>query len=58
MMLKSAQTLAFVAALLGPAILGAPVFGAEGLKVKVPDTPTVMVPRYHGAANGRCKADE
>jgi hypothetical protein len=37
-MLKSAQSLAFVAALLGPAILGAPVFGAECLKVKVPDT--------------------
>jgi Chalcone isomerase-like len=37
-MLKSAQSLAFVAALLGPAILGAPVFGAECLKVQVPDT--------------------
>jgi hypothetical protein len=36
-MLKPVQSLAFVA-LLGPAILGAPAFGAECLKVKVPDS--------------------
>jgi hypothetical protein len=37
-MLKPAQSLAFVAALLGPAILGAPAFGAQCLEVKVPDS--------------------
>ena len=37
-MLKPAQSLAFVAALLGPTILGAPAFGAQCLEVKVPDS--------------------
>lgn len=37
-MLKLAQRLAFIVVLLGPVILSAPVFGAQCLDVKVPDS--------------------
>ena len=37
-MLKRAQLLAFVTVVLAPLVLGAPVFGAQCLEVKVPDS--------------------